>query len=131
MNKYIFQHEMKVRDYECDVQGIVNNANYQHYYENTRHEFLLANDVSFWELHKQSIDAVVARIRIEYKNSLCPQDEFISALNVKKDGVKYIFHQAIFRKKDNVLCSKAKVTVVVKQEGKLISGHEEFDRLLP
>ncbi len=130
MKKYTFQHEMKVRDYECDVQGIVNNANYQHYYENTRHEFLLANDVSFWELHNQGVDAVVARITIEFKNSLCPQDEFISALNVKKEGVKYIFDQAIFRKKDNVLCSKAKVTVVVKQEGKLISGHEEFDKLL-
>ena len=31
MEKYIFSLEMKVRDYECDLQGIVNNANYQHY----------------------------------------------------------------------------------------------------
>jgi acyl-CoA thioesterase FadM len=31
---------MKVRDYECDVQGHVNNANYQHYFEVTRHELL-------------------------------------------------------------------------------------------
>ena len=28
---YIYELEMKVRDYECDLQGIVNNANYQHY----------------------------------------------------------------------------------------------------
>ena len=31
MSQYIYELEMKVRDYECDLQGIVNNANYQHY----------------------------------------------------------------------------------------------------
>ena len=40
MDKYIYELKMKVRDYECDLQGIVNNANYQHYIEHTRHEFL-------------------------------------------------------------------------------------------
>ena len=44
---------MKVRDYECDLQGIVNNANYQHYLEHTRHEFLLSTGVSFAALHEQ------------------------------------------------------------------------------
>ena len=47
---YIFELEMKVRDYECDLQGIVNNANYQHYIEHTRHEFLLAQGISFADL---------------------------------------------------------------------------------
>lgn len=44
---YIYELPMKVRDYECDLQGIVNNANYQHYLEHTRHEFLLSAGVSF------------------------------------------------------------------------------------
>ena len=44
---YIYELEMKVRDYECDLQGIVNNANYQHYLEHTRHEFLTSVGISF------------------------------------------------------------------------------------
>ena len=48
--KYIFELQMKVRDYECDLQGIVNNANYQHYIEHTRHEFLSSLGVSFAHL---------------------------------------------------------------------------------
>ena len=38
--EYVFETEMEVRDYECDIQGIVNNANYLHYTEHTRHLYL-------------------------------------------------------------------------------------------
>ena len=30
-NDYIFETRLEVRDYECDIEGIVNNANYLHY----------------------------------------------------------------------------------------------------
>lgn len=53
MSQYIYELEMKVRDYECDLQGIVNNANYQHYLEHTRHEFLISVGISFAALHEQ------------------------------------------------------------------------------
>ena len=31
--------DMEVRDYELDCEQIVNNANYLHYMEHTRHKF--------------------------------------------------------------------------------------------
>lgn len=40
MKSYLFETRMEVRDYECDIEGIVNNANYLHYTEHTRHRFL-------------------------------------------------------------------------------------------
>ena len=48
---------MKVRDYECDLQGVVNNANYQHYMEHTRHEFLESLGVNFGKMHEDGLDA--------------------------------------------------------------------------
>lgn len=129
-DKYIYTLHFKVRDYECDLQGIVNNANYQHYFEHTRHEFLVSKGVSFAELHEQGIDAVVARVEIAYKTPLRSMDEFDSMLRVYKDGIKYIFEQILIRKSDNQLCSKGKITSVVTEKGKLLEGFVPFDRLV-
>lgn len=81
---YCFELTMKVRDYECDLQGIVNNANYQHYIEHTRHEFLLSKGISFADLHNRGIDAVVARLNMAFKTPLKSGDSFISKLQIKR-----------------------------------------------
>ncbi len=127
---YIYELELKVRDYECDIQGVVNNSVYQNYLEHTRHEFLEHNHLSFAELHDRGIDAMVSSIEIAYKTPLRPGDSFISKLYVTKEGVRYIFHQAIFRKSDNKLAIKAKVHAVVVINGKLASSLPEFDELV-
>lgn len=130
MESYTYELQLKVRDYECDLQGIVNNSVYQNYLEHTRHEFLLSRGVSFSDLHAQGIDAVVARVQIAYKNSLRPKDMFASKLYVKKEGVKYVFYQDIYRLPDNKLCIKAKIESVVTRDGKLLPGLPVFDALV-
>ena len=102
--KYIFETRMEVRDYECDIEGIVNNANYLHYTEHTRHLFLRSLGVSFAKLHEQGIDAVIHSMKLQYKVPLRCDDEFISRLNLKKDGLKYMFYQDIYRASDEQLC---------------------------
>ncbi|MBD8348328.1 acyl-CoA thioesterase [Dysgonomonas sp. HGC4] len=125
----IFQYKMKVRDYELDAQGIVNNANYQHYYEVTRHEFLESCGVSFMEVHNQGIDPIVSSITIKYRNSLVGSDEFICTINLEKKGIRYYFNQQIIRVSDNVLCSEARVEVVCLVNGK-IGRPDVFDKIL-
>ena len=53
---YIYEMPIKVRDYEVDSQGIVNNANYLHYLEHTRHEFCEARGFTFRDMQQQGID---------------------------------------------------------------------------
>lgn len=116
---YDFELRMKVRDYECDLQGIVNNAYYQHYIEHTRHEFLLSRGISFAALHEQGIDAVVARLNMAFKQPLRSGDEFISRLALRKDGLRYVFQQDIYRYPDEKPVIKATVDAVCVVNGKL------------
>lgn len=125
--KYIFKLEMAVRDYECDIQGIVNNANYLHFMEHTRHQFLLTEKVSFIDLHQRGIDCVVARVNIAFKTPLHSDEHFMSCLNIIKDGVKYVFEQDLYRLPDYQLVIKARVDTVCIVNGRL-SDCEELNQ---
>ncbi|BAG83866.1 MAG: acyl-CoA thioesterase [Candidatus Azobacteroides pseudotrichonymphae] len=128
MGKF-FEIEMKVRDYECDSQGIVNNANYLHYFENTRHEFLLYIGLSFADAHQKGIDSVITHVELDYKYSLRGDDVFISFLMIERKGAKVIFHQSIRRKIDNKICCKGKIEAVILINGKLSRGNY-YDSLM-
>lgn len=127
MKKYIFETKMEVRDYECDIEGIVNNANYVHNCEHTRHLFLQECGLSFAEMHNKGVDAVVARMNLQYKVPLRPDDEIISRLWLEKDGFKYIFHQDLFRASDETLCFRGEIMLVCLVNGRL-SESEDYDK---
>lgn len=114
-----YQLDMSVRDYECDMQGIVNNSVYQNYMEHTRHEYIKTLGLDFAALTAEDIILVVARIEIAYKNSLRSSDNFVSCCTVCKKGVRYIFEQAIFDKESGTLIATGKVTSVARVRGKL------------
>jgi len=107
----LFTLDFKVRDYECDMQGIVNNSVYQNYLEHTRHEFLLARGVDFAELTRQKIHLVVLRAELDYKVPLASGDEFyVDTQVVQSSRVRFDFLQNIYRKKDNKLILSGKIT---------------------
>jgi acyl-CoA thioester hydrolase len=107
---YIFELPFKVRDYECDIQGIVNNGVYQNYLEHTRHEFLEHVGLNFTKMHNDGIDAMVIRIEIDYKFPLKSGEEFVCKLKTAREGnLKFIFFQDIYRLPDMKLIVKAKV----------------------
>jgi acyl-CoA thioester hydrolase len=129
MKKYVFELEMKVRDYECDLQGVVNNSNYQRYMEHTRHEYMEFLGENFGRMHENGIDAFVSRVEIKFKHSLRSGDRFLSCLNLKREGIKLIFEQHIYRMSDMTLAAAGEVETVIVENGKLTRG-EYFDRII-
>ena len=128
MGEYMYALEMKVRDYECDIQGVVNNANYQHYMEHARHEFLESLGVSFSELHDKGFDLMVSKITIEYKRPLRGSDRFEVRIDMMRKGAKLIIRQDIYNIADNSLSTKGEVEVICLNNGRLTRG-EIFDEL--
>ncbi len=128
--KYVYELNFKVRDYECDLEGIVNNANYQHYMEHTRHEFLLSVGISFADMFAQGYTPVVARINIVYKTPLRSRDEFVSKIRLRKEGIRLVFIQDIFRLHDNKWVVHAQVDSACLVNGRLSDWPEELEKLL-
>lgn len=126
---YDYQLDFKVRDYECDLQGIVNNSVYQNYLEHARHEFLLSIGLDFADLFKRGIVAVVARVDLSYKTSLKSGDRFVVKLRVEQEGVKYLFYQDIYRLPDHKLCLKGLVTSTSIVNGRLSVSEEICDAI--
>ncbi|MCL2073804.1 MAG: acyl-CoA thioesterase [Marinilabiliaceae bacterium] len=116
---YDFEQEFIVRDYECDLQGIVNNSVYLNYLEHARHEFCRSIGLSFENIIHKGIYPFVARAELSYKTSLKSCDKFVVKLRVEHSGIKYIFYQDIFRLPDNKICLKSVITTTSVINGKL------------
>jgi acyl-CoA thioester hydrolase len=110
LNNYKFKLEFKVRDYECDMQGVVNNSVYQNYLEHSRHEFLKDIGIDFADFTKRNINLFVTRIEIDYKYSLKSGDSFFVGINLEKvSPIRFGFLQDIYRIPDDKLIVQAKV----------------------
>jgi acyl-CoA thioester hydrolase len=118
-SEYLSSLEFTVRDYECDLQGVVNNANYQHYLEHARHEFLLSKGISFARLHDEGTDLIITRVEIDYKYPLRSRDRFIIRTGIRREGyIRLVFIQDIYRLPDEKLIVRAKITGAATQKGK-------------
>lgn len=108
---YTHQLEFKVRDYECDMQGVVNNGVYQNYLEHARHEFLQSHGINFAEVTAAGINLVVTRAELDYKNSLVSNDLFVVRSLIRRvSRVRFEFQQDVFRLPDEKLMLAARIT---------------------
>ncbi len=96
--------EFEVRDYECDMQGVVNNSVYQNYLEHARHQLLRETGIDFAEFTKRDIILTVIRVELDYKFPLVSSDRFrIDSVMKKVSPLRILFEQKIYRLPDNKL----------------------------
>ncbi len=117
--EYRNEIELMVRDYECDLQGVVNNAIYLHYLEHARHQWLLSRGVDFAALHREGIDLIVVRIEIDYRSPLRSGDRFVVRSTMEREGrLRLILVQDIYRRPDEKLVAQARVVATGIQNGR-------------
>ena len=119
--EYIFEMPIKVRDYEVDAEGIVNNAIYLHYLEHTRHEFCQQAGMSFRQMHQEGLDPVVTHIDIKYIRSLGLGESMVSKLSLSRRGPIFVFRQDIFTPEGEPVV-RATVDIASFENGRISRG---------
>jgi acyl-CoA thioester hydrolase len=120
MKDFIFKLDMEVRDYECDLQGVVNNSVYQNYLEHTRHKYIKTIGIDFAEMSERGIYLMVKRVEIDFQSPLKSGDKFVSMLRLERvSPLRFGFVQHIYRQHDNKLMIKAMViSTAVNERGR-------------
>jgi len=131
MERNCFSLEMAVRDYECDMQGVVNNAVYQNYLEHARHEYLKSIGIDFAAITAKGINLVVTRVEIDYRTSLTSGDRFtVTVEPVRISPLRFGFCQTISRLPDGKTAVTARVTGTALNAKGRPQLPEELDPLL-
>ncbi|RYY73844.1 MAG: acyl-CoA thioesterase [Gammaproteobacteria bacterium] len=106
----IFEKELEVRDYECDMADGVNNSVYYNYFEHARHSMLKESGIDFAELARKRIGLVVTRAEVDFKRSLMSGDKCVIKSVVRRTSrVRFEFTQEIFKLPERILIATAKI----------------------
>ncbi|GHU44445.1 thioesterase [Spirochaetia bacterium] len=107
------EYKLRVRTYECDSYGHVNNANYLNFLEVGRFEYLRQVGFDYKELLVDGYGIFVARIEIDYKRPAVADDEIvITTWPIKKGAVSVAVGQRITRGSDIIVEAKVNCALV-------------------
>jgi acyl-CoA thioester hydrolase len=126
----------EVRDYELDIQGIVNNANYLHYFEHARHAFIRSRGLDFAAMHDTGLDAVVFRAEVDWREPLRSGDSFEVQVRARRESrLKLVFEERIVKaagreSADGRESAAGRFIVALMQGGRPVPVPEDIARAL-
>ena len=130
MDNYKHRSDFDVRDYELDMQGVVNNSVYQNYLEHARHLFLRDSGIDFSEFTKKGIILTVIRVEMDYKYPLVGGDKFWIGTNLERvSRLRIAFIQDIYKYPDNKLILNGKVFGTALNKKRRPEIPKELDKL--
>ena len=116
---FMFFVELKVRDYECDQQDVVNNSVYMNYLQHARHEFGDTVGLNWVDLCSKGINLMVRRAELDYRHFLRSGDTVrITAEPGRKGKFKLFFKQKIIRIPEETVVLEAMIHVACVVDGK-------------
>ncbi|MFC1771363.1 acyl-CoA thioesterase [Candidatus Margulisiibacteriota bacterium] len=112
--KKTYKYSFEVRDYECDLTGVVNNANYLHYFEHARHKFLNEFGISFSDMYEnKGITLALKQVNIEFLKSLTNENKFYVSLSLHQESrLKFCFQEEIYLLPNEELIARGRFTCV-------------------
>lgn len=114
----VFEYRRKVFGYECDIYGHLNNAAYQHVFEEARSAALDEMKLPLKDLADMGIQIFLRRIEIDYIKGVPFGKEITIKTKIEKfSRVKSLWVQEIYST-EGVLLAKASVKGAFVKEGK-------------
>jgi acyl-CoA thioester hydrolase len=96
-----FRLDFEVRDYECDLAGVVNNAVYQNYLEHARNTCVKALGIDYPAWVTRGIALVIVRAELDYLAPLRTGDRFYITVRIERlSPLRIGFQQDLFRLPD-------------------------------
>ncbi len=123
----VFTSKIRVRSYELDSFGHVNNATYLQYLEAARCDHLLQVGLSFNDFHKWGAFPVVTEAHLHYRQPLIADDVIeVRGTFLEWKRSSFAVEYEVVKQDDTLVLTARMVFVFVNRQGKPIRVPEAF-----
>lgn len=115
-----------VQYYETDMMGIAHHANYIHWMEEARIDFMERIGYPYRRMEAEGVLSPVRALSVQYKKPCTFADEIAIEVGVESfNGVVMVIRYAM-KRGDDVLCEARSEHVFVNREGRLVRMKREM-----
>lgn len=117
----------KVQYYETDMMGVVHHANYLHWMEEARIDFMDRLGFPYAEMEKKGVLSPVKALSCEYRHSCTFGDEIAVSVSVESfNGVVMVIAYEMKDSRGETVCAARSEHVFLNREGRFVRLKREM-----